>query len=49
MYVWDKFTMSLVLMYRKPTCGQTEGSGVRQGPSPLPSAGSARGLATASI
>lgn len=25
MYVWDRFTMSLVLMYRKPTYGQTEG------------------------
>lgn len=26
MYVWDRFTMSLVLMYSKPTCKQRDGS-----------------------
>lgn len=30
MYVWDRFTMSLVLMYSRPTCGrQAEGKGQR--------------------
>lgn len=24
MYVWDRFTMSLVLMYSRPTCAQTD-------------------------
>lgn len=28
MYVWDRFTMSLVLMYSRPTCGQRDGAGV---------------------
>ena len=26
MYVWDRFTMSLVLMYSKPTCKQRDRS-----------------------
>lgn len=30
MYVWDRFTMSLVLMYSRPTCGQRDGAGVRR-------------------
>lgn len=45
-YVWDRFTMSLVLMYSRPTCGQRDGAGVRralhsrqQGPRGLAAAG----------
>lgn len=30
MYVWDRFTMSLVLMYSRPTCGQRDSAGVRR-------------------